>query len=145
MLLFLGPRLQVSHENLAKHSADVDRELDAAQTDLDRQRKLNEKLETDLLSIHNRAGAAGPASATEGYDVGGAAGDKGKGGLAGLAIGGKGKEVEGAKVVAGASQQDNSILPIVTSQRDRFRARNAELEEVCLSPSLSTVFFWLNY
>ena len=28
---------------------------------------------------------------------------------------------------------DTSILPIVTSQRDRFRQRNAELEEVCVS------------
>lgn len=27
---------------------------------------------------------------------------------------------------------DSSILPIITSQRDRFRARNAELEEVRL-------------
>ena len=30
------------------------------------------------------------------------------------------------------SSADTSILPIVTSQRDRFRARNAELEEVCM-------------
>jgi homeobox protein cut-like len=28
------------------------------------------------------------------------------------------------------SSADTSILPIVTSQRDRFRQRNAELEEV---------------
>jgi homeobox protein cut-like len=31
------------------------------------------------------------------------------------------------------SSADTSILPIVTSQRDRFRARNAELEEVRVS------------
>lgn len=30
------------------------------------------------------------------------------------------------------SSADTSILPIVTSQRDRFRARNAELEEVLI-------------
>ncbi len=30
------------------------------------------------------------------------------------------------------SSADTSILPIVTSQRDRFRQRNAELEEVSM-------------
>jgi CASP C terminal len=32
-----------------------------------------------------------------------------------------------------APSADTSILPIVTSQRDRFRQRNAELEEVFVS------------
>lgn len=32
-------------------------------------------------------------------------------------------------ITAPASTSDSSILPIVTSQRDRFRQRNAELEE----------------
>ena len=32
------------------------------------------------------------------------------------------------------SSADTSILPIVTSQRDRFRQRNAELEEVSPPP-----------
>ncbi len=32
------------------------------------------------------------------------------------------------------SSADTSILPIVTSQRDRFRQRNAELEEVSEMP-----------
>lgn len=36
-----------------------------------------------------------------------------------------------------APSADTSILPIVTSQRDRFRARNAELEEVRGPPSLT--------
>jgi len=94
-------------------------------------------LENDLLSINDR-GSVAASSLSEGGP-----GEKGRGGLAGLAIGGgaggaKGKEAEGsaskaklpaAPAAAGASQTDNSILPIVTSQRDRFRARNAELEE----------------
>lgn len=127
--------LRVSHEGLAQHSADVDRALEAAQTELERQKKLNERLETDLLSINDRGGPAASPAPEAG------AGEKGQGGLAGLAIGGggsKSKAADGsasktklpaAPAAAGASQTDNSILPIVTSQRDRFRARNAELEE----------------
>ena len=92
-----------------------------------------------MLSINDRGDAAASLVPESG------AGEKGQGGLAGLAIGGgagsgKGKETETdsspakaklptAPAAAGASQTDNSILPIVTSQRDRFRARNAELEE----------------
>ena len=34
---------------------------------------------------------------------------------------------------ASPANGDSSILPIVTSQRDRFRQRNAELEEVRLA------------
>lgn len=55
--------------------------------------------------------------------------------LAGLDIGGiarkeKGKGSARATPVPFTSAADTSILPIVTSQRDRFRQRNAELEEV---------------
>lgn len=39
---------------------------------------------------------------------------------------------------------DTSILPIVTSQRDRFRQRNAELEEVSqtLRPCVLCILFF---
>ena len=42
------------------------------------------------------------------------------------------------------SAADTSILPIVTSQRDRFRQRNAELEEVCLAGISFSMLFLLS-
>lgn len=44
------------------------------------------------------------------------------------------QEGRGASPAPFAANGDTSILPIVTSQRDRFRQRNAELEEVCFLP-----------
>jgi homeobox protein cut-like len=51
---------------------------------------------------------------------------EGGAGLAGLDIG----RPDGRASPAVGANGDTSILPIVTSQRDRFRQRNAELEEV---------------
>lgn len=58
--------------------------------------------------------------------------------LAGLDIGSSSKKDSArATPIPFTSSADTSILPIVTSQRDRFRQRNAELEEVRISsPSL---------
>lgn len=49
--------------------------------------------------------------------------------LAGLDIGKRDSPAR-ASPVPFTSSADTSILPIVTSQRDRFRQRNGELEEV---------------
>lgn len=49
--------------------------------------------------------------------------------LAGLDIG-KRESQPRASPIPFTSSADTSILPIVTSQRDRFRQRNGELEEV---------------
>lgn len=86
---------------------------------------LNEKLENDLLSMGEHAntrsnGDAGLANApTEQANAD--------------------LETKGVSAKTGpipfTSSADTSILPIVTSQRDRFRQRNAELEEASLVPS----------
>lgn len=106
-------------------------ELDAARTELSKQRSLNEKLETDLLALDSRSAMDPITDNTTGIDDA----------LAGLGLDlnlGSGKNKKGessssttrSTPIPFAPSADTSILPIVTSQRDRFRARNAELEEV---------------
>lgn len=109
-------------------------ELDTARAELSRQKSLNEKLETDLLALDNRSANLPSASGTNVDDA-----------LAGLGLdlgleNNKKTESSGSAArstpIPFTSSADTSILPIVTSQRDRFRARNAELEEVRVSSFL---------
>ena len=109
-------------------------ELDTARAELSRQKSLNEKLETDLLALDNRSANLPSASGTNVDDA-----------LAGLGLdlgleNNKKGESSGnatrSTPIPFTSSADTSILPIVTSQRDRFRARNAELEEVRVSSFL---------
>ncbi|WOO82006.1 Protein CASP [Vanrija pseudolonga] len=102
-------KLRVAHEELSSHNSKSDESVQSLQLELSRIRSLNERLENDLASLNK-----GDGDKTE----------RGGAGLAGLDIGGKGDRV-GSPAPGG----DPSILPIVTSQRDRFRQRNAELEE----------------
>lgn len=102
-------KLRVAHEELSTHNSKSDESVQNLQLELTRIRSLNERLENDLASLNK-----GDGDKTE----------RGGAGLAGLDIGGKGDRV-GSPAPGG----DPSILPIVTSQRDRFRQRNAELEE----------------
>lgn len=112
----------------------VSEEIIHARAELEKQTTLNEKLENDLLLINQRA--SNGASEEPASDV--------QDGLSGLKLGQKSTAcifiylplkdnepyvVQGTERAA-TPQADNSILPIVTSQRDRFRQRNAELEEV---------------
>ncbi|CAE7146035.1 unnamed protein product [Rhizoctonia solani] len=110
-------KLRVAHSELESSLQAVSEEVIHARTELEKQTSLNEKLENDLLQINQRASNGIPEkeeSAPGSQD-----------GLSGLNLGRKSTNVERATT----PQPDNSILPIVTSQRDRFRQRNAELEE----------------
>ena len=98
--------------------------LEGTSQELEKQRALNEKLEDDLLALNQNGGErSGRDTPAESAD-----------GLAGLDIGGKKAAADsparGTPIPFAQSSADTSILPIVTSQRDRFRQRNAELEEV---------------
>lgn len=100
-------KLRVAHDEL---TTQFNKSEESAQTDQDeiaRLRQLNERLEADLMSVNKENEKS----------------DKGAG-LAGLDIGGKAE-----RTGSPSPNNDASILPIVTSQRDRFRQRNAELEE----------------
>lgn len=100
-------KLRVAHEELVGQHSKAEDGAELTRLELERIRILNERLENDLLSLNNGEGAKDRSA-----------------GLAGLDIGGKG---DGTATPSAGS--DASILPIVTSQRDRFRQRNAELEE----------------
>lgn len=134
--------LQVLHGELEASLQATEVQLISAKSDLEKQTVLNEKLEIDLLSMnkHKENGDVAP-SEPGGLDV-----------LASLDFGKKSAVNVSSQTshdtflimlvlqdlsarttpIPFTSSADTSILPIVTSQRDRFRQRNAELEDVCL-------------
>ncbi|KAF8555300.1 hypothetical protein OG21DRAFT_1411064 [Imleria badia] len=122
-------RFRILRTSLEESLKSTQSKLDTARAELSKQKSLNEKLETDLLALDNRSANPPSASGTSVDDA-----------LAGLGLDlglentkNKKGESSGSTTrstpIPFTSSADTSILPIVTSQRDRFRARNAELEE----------------
>ncbi|KAF5370573.1 hypothetical protein D9758_001927 [Tetrapyrgos nigripes] len=109
-------KLRILHSELEASLQTVHGQLESTTEELTKQKALNENLENDLLSM-NRHKTNGDAPPSESSDV-----------LAGLDLGRKADSARNSPVPF-TSSADTSILPIVTSQRDRFRHRNAELEE----------------
>jgi len=103
--------LRVAHEELFATHRNIAADLDALHSRFDDQRALNDRLENDLLRINQ--GGDRTATPTSREDP-----------LANLHVGRKEPTPSPAP-----SSAETSILPIITSQRDRFRTRNAELEE----------------
>ncbi|KAI0082064.1 hypothetical protein K474DRAFT_1655999 [Panus rudis PR-1116 ss-1] len=100
-------------------------QLAETESELQKQKALNEQLENDLLQMdrHKPNGAASgmitPSDSTTELDA-----------LAGIDLGKTRKGTPARQSpIPFTPSADTSILPIVTSQRDRFRQRNAELEE----------------
>jgi len=119
-------RFRVLHGELESSLQAVTEQLAHDQKELGQQKALNERLENDLLQVNrhipktNGDGASGystPSGQNQPQD-----------GLAGLNLGQKDTSRKPGAIPF-TSSADTSILPIVTSQRDRFRQRNAELEE----------------
>ncbi|KAI0031748.1 CASP C terminal-domain-containing protein [Vararia minispora EC-137] len=121
-------KFRVLHNELEASLQHMRAELSVTSVELEKQRGLNERLENDLLMLDQRGRANGSTKqALDGRDSSEADA------LAGLSLGRRPKqEVDTAarsSPIPFTSSADTSILPIVTSQRDRFRQRNAELEE----------------
>ncbi|KAJ3567586.1 hypothetical protein NP233_g6271 [Leucocoprinus birnbaumii] len=117
-------KFRILHGELEASLEASQAQLENATSELEKQKSLNEKLENDLLSMgSNDKNANGDGTHMPADDV-----------LASLEISKK-PTASGASTSARStpipftSSADTSILPIVTSQRDRFRQRNAELEE----------------
>ncbi|KAF8635236.1 hypothetical protein AX17_004009 [Amanita inopinata Kibby_2008] len=109
-------KFRILHGELEASLHAAQEKLSNTTSELEKQNALNEKLENDLLSMNttNNDGAS-----DTGIDV-----------LAGLERNKKQQDFSARSTpVSFTSAADTSILPIVTSQRDRFRQRNAELEE----------------
>ncbi|KAI0768369.1 CASP C terminal-domain-containing protein [Irpex lacteus] len=113
-------KFRILHGELEASLMDAQSQLAAAEAELEKQRALNESLENDLLQMESHKPKASNGDATPGDD------DV----LASLDLGRKSTTTPARNSpIPFAPSADTSILPIVTSQRDRFRQRNAELEE----------------
>lgn len=112
------------------------------------QRALNDRLENDLLRINGNKSASGSATPKRNYDAGlSVPGDDPNDPLASLGLNRKSMDGPSRPDSSSApshpaqphastsSSAETSILPIITSQRDRFRQRNSELEEQLLKQS----------
>ncbi|KAJ7680560.1 CASP C terminal-domain-containing protein [Mycena polygramma] len=112
-------KFRIIHAELEASLQTAEERLASTDAELEKQKILNEKLETDLLSMNShKANTDLPSSEADSTDV-----------LAGLDLGRKTEQSVRTTPIPFASSADTTILPIVTSQRDRFRQRNAELEE----------------
>jgi len=114
-------KIRLLHGELEASLRSTQHDLESVNSELQRQRTLNEQLELDLLQMDARNINGSATELAESME---------KGGLEGLELGPKrGSSPSRTNPIPFASSADTSILPIVTSQRDRFRQRNAELEE----------------
>ncbi|OAX40365.1 hypothetical protein K503DRAFT_768625 [Rhizopogon vinicolor AM-OR11-026] len=119
-------RFRILHTSLEASLRSMQDELADTRAELVKQQALCEKLETDLMALNTNNGSGS-------REEGGESGESGIAGL-GLELGLRSKDAAGPSTTRSTpipftSSADTSILPIVTSQRDRFRQRNAELEE----------------
>ncbi|KAG2119891.1 CASP C terminal-domain-containing protein [Suillus discolor] len=119
-------RFRILHTSLEASLKSTQDELADTHAELAKQQALCEKLETDLLALNTNNGGGS-------REENGENGESGISGL-GLEFGLRTKDAAGPSTTRSTpipftSSADTSILPIVTSQRDRFRQRNAELEE----------------
>ncbi|GAA6006458.1 CCAAT displacement transcription factor COY1 [Rhodotorula paludigena] len=116
--------LRVAHDELAAAHQGVLGDFEALQARCDEQRALVDRLENDLLRINESRGAG--TGGQGGTPAAAAREDP----LAGLQLGKKPQDAAAPATAAPfQSSAETSILPIITSQRDRFRQRNGELEE----------------
>lgn len=136
--------MRVAKTELESFSTQIRSELEHAQSEMLRLKTLNERLEDDLVNLKPGQTSTRGDGTGKGMSAEEALAEMDK-----IAQGTEGGEK--AKVSAdsspkqqisaipfdnaktananGSSSSTSSILPIITSQRDRFRARNAELEE----------------
>ncbi|GAA5981296.1 hypothetical protein JCM5350_006091 [Sporobolomyces pararoseus] len=111
--------LRVAHDELASGHQSIQHDFENLTSRFEEQRALNDRLENDLLRINeSKNPSTVPVAAREDP-------------LASLHFGKKATQEPSAPVAPQPFQSsaETSILPIITSQRDRFRQRNSELEE----------------
>ncbi|KAJ6789742.1 hypothetical protein PWT90_05742 [Aphanocladium album] len=121
--------LRVSHQDLQTRLEDLQEEMSKTNADLERSQNLNEKLERDLEQMHAEGANAFPSGASVAGTYVTRAQTR-RGGrisptssiISGLDPRGGGGERE---PMGGGS----GILPMVTAQRDRFKQKNAQLEQ----------------
>ncbi|KAI0256284.1 CASP C terminal-domain-containing protein [Lactifluus subvellereus] len=123
-------RFRILHSELEASLQRTQDDLVSTNQELEKHRQLNDRLESDLLKLEQHGQGRGgqrngdtiPADIAEDDVL------AGLGLELGLTTKNKDPSVQ-TKPIPFTPSADTSILPIVTSQRDRFRQRNAELEE----------------
>ncbi|KAH0493651.1 hypothetical protein TgHK011_000308 [Trichoderma gracile] len=120
--------LRVSHQDLQRRLEDIQEELSRTNAELEKAQNLNEKLESDLESLQAEGANAFPSGASvAGTYITRAQGRKGRISPTSSIISGiDPRTAPGEREPMGGG---SGILPMVTAQRDRFRKRNAQLEQ----------------
>lgn len=125
--------LRVSHQDLQSRLSNLQEELSRTNSELEKSQNLNEKLEEDLANLQSQAANAFPSGASVAgtyvsrYAPSVAAGRRG------------GRTSPTSSIISGFNPRDmplgepmgggSGILPMITAQRDRFKKRNAQLEQ----------------
>ncbi|KAL7930589.1 CASP C terminal domain-containing protein [Trichoderma chlorosporum] len=120
--------LRVSHQDLQRRLEDLQEELSRTNAELEKAQNLNEKLESDLENLQAEGANAFPSGASvAGTYITRAQGRKGRISPTSSIISGIDPRTSlGEREPMGGG---SGILPMVTAQRDRFRKRNAQLEQ----------------
>lgn len=120
--------LRVSHQDLQARLEDLQEDLSRTNADLEKSQNLNQKLENDLESMHAEGANAFPSGASvAGTYVTRAQTRKGR-------ISPTSSIISGIDPRAAPGEREpmgggSGILPMVAAQRDRFKKRNAEIEQ----------------
>lgn len=126
--------LRVSHQDLQTRLSDLQEELSRTNAELEKAQNLNEKLENDLSTLQSEHANAFPSGASvAGTYVSRYAPSV----VAGRRPGGRTSPT--SSIISGFNPRDSlagepmgggsGILPMITAQRDRFKKRNAQLEQ----------------
>ncbi|KAK3366039.1 CASP C terminal-domain-containing protein [Lasiosphaeria ovina] len=123
--------LRVSHQDLQNRLQNMQEDLSRTNAELEKSQNLNEKLEDELATIQAEAPNAFPSGAS-------VAGTYVSRYAPSVAPTRKGRTSPTSSIISGFSPRDSSselmgggsgILPMITAQRDRFKKRNAQLEQ----------------
>ncbi|KAK1760929.1 protein CASP, partial [Echria macrotheca] len=123
--------LRVSHQDLQSRLQNLQEELSRTNAELEKSQNLNEKLENELSTIQAEAPNAFPSGAS-------VAGTYVSRYAPSIAPGRKGRTSPTSSIISGFNPRDSDrepmgggsgILPMITAQRDRFKKRNAQLEQ----------------
>lgn len=124
--------LRVKHAALADRLAGLEKDLQQKDAEIGKLQQLNNELEQDLSDLNN--GGAGGRFDTVSMISGVSKFTNNNYGSSSRSHGRKlspASSIAGPASVAGSTileETESSVLPIITSQRDRFRSRNIELE-----------------
>lgn len=126
--------LRVSHQDLQGRLSDLSEEMSRTNAELEKSQNLNEKLENDLANIQSEHANAFPSGAS----VAGTYVSRYAPSMAAGRRSGGGRTSPTSSIISGFHPRDSGgepmgggsgILPMITAQRDRFKKRNAQLEQ----------------